>query len=176
MIILDRDGVINHDSDDYIKTPEEWIPISSSADAIARLNRSGFYVAVATNQSGLSRGLFDLETLIAIHQKMSDHLATFGAHIDKIIYCPDHPDNPGLNRKPAPGMAIELLNHFNAVAENTWFIGDTLSDIQCAINSGCKPALVRTGKGVRTLNNPEWGNFNVPVFDDLNNFVVKLLN
>jgi D-glycero-D-manno-heptose 1,7-bisphosphate phosphatase len=174
LIILDRDGVINHDSDHYIKHPDEWSPIEGSAQAIADLAKQGFKIAVATNQSGLSRGLFDLTTLKAIHQKMFNYLAEHGARIDQLEYCPDHPDNPGPNRKPAPGMALALLAHFNAIPAETWFVGDTMSDVMCAINSGCKPALVKTGKGMKTLANSEIEALNVPVFEDLADFVRHL--
>ena len=174
LIILDRDGVINHDSDHYIKSPEEWLPIEGSAEAIAQLIQSGYSIGVATNQSGLSRGLFDLAMLEKIHSKMNQHLADHGARIDKLVFCPDHPDNPGPDRKPAPGMVIKLLEEFNAVAEETWFVGDTISDVQCALNSGCKPAVVRTGKGAHTLTKPEFQKLDVPVFDDLADFVKHL--
>ena len=176
LIILDRDGVINHDSDDYIRSPGEWLPITGSAQAIAQLNQADFKVGVATNQSGLSRGFFDLTTLTAIHETMFEHLAIEGAHIDQLEFCPDHPDKPGPNRKPAPGMVLKLLADFDAVANATWFVGDSLSDIRCALNAGCKPALVRTGKGMTTANMSEFKKLHVPVYDDLAHFVDELLN
>ena len=174
LIILDRDGVINHDSDDYIKSPEEWLPIEGSAEAIAQLIQSGYKICVATNQSGLSRGMFSVDTLADIHAKMNQHLAEHNAKIDKLIFCPDHPDNPGPDRKPSPGMAIKLLEEFSAIAQETWFVGDSMSDIGCALNAGCKPVLVRTGKGMKTLASPEFQDLDVPVFNNLADFVKRL--
>lgn len=176
LVILDRDGVINEDSAEFIKTPGEWIPLPGSAAAIARLNDAGFKVGVATNQSGIGRGLFDTNTLNDMHQKMANHLLTYGAHIDKLVFCPDHPDQPGPNRKPAPGMALQLLEAFSAKAEETWFVGDSLSDVFCAINAKCKPVLVKTGKGKETLSRPELTKLNVPVYENLAGFVDQLLN
>ncbi|TQV88549.1 D-glycero-beta-D-manno-heptose 1,7-bisphosphate 7-phosphatase [Aliikangiella coralliicola] len=170
LIILDRDGVINLDSDDYIKSPEEWIAIQSSLKAVAILNRAGYKVGVATNQSGISRGYFDEVTLAMMHKKMEMELARVGAHIDALEYCSDHPDQPGPNRKPNPGMPNKLIEMFEANPAQTWFVGDSLSDIKCAINAGCKPVLVLTGKGQRTL---EKGGLpqNLPIYDNLKSFV-----
>lgn len=174
LVILDRDGVINLDSDEYIKNPDEWIPIKSSLRAIAGLNRAGYKVAVATNQSGISRGYFDTVTLMLMHKKMELELARVGGHIDAIEYCPDHPDQAGPDRKPNPGMAKRLLEKFNAVPEQTWFVGDSSSDLSCAESAGCKAALVLTGKGRKTLGNLESGQ-QIPVFNDLLDFVEKEL-
>jgi D-glycero-D-manno-heptose 1,7-bisphosphate phosphatase len=174
LIILDRDGVINQDSDHYIKSPDEWIPIESSLRAIAKLNRAGYKIAVATNQSGIARGMFDTATLVMMHKKMEMELAKVGGHIDALEYCPDHPDNPGPDRKPNPGMVNKLLNLFDAKPEDTWFVGDSISDIQCALNTKCKPALVLSGKGQRTLKKDHFP-LMTPVFDDLQNFVDCLL-
>jgi len=174
LIILDRDGVINLDSDNYIKTPEEWIPIQSSLNAIALLNRAGYKVAVATNQSGISRGFFDPVTLAMMHKKMELELAKVGAHIDALEYCPDHPDKAGPNRKPNPGMAKKLISLFNAVPEETWFVGDSLSDIHCALNSNCKPVLVLSGKGKKTFQQATLPK-DLPIFNDLSSFVSNLL-
>ncbi len=175
LIILDRDGVINQDSDHYIKSPDEWFPIQGSAEAIARLNQAGYKIGIATNQSGIARGLFDLDTLQEMHNRMADHLAEFGAHVDQILFCPDHPEMAGPDRKPAPGMALKLLRTFSAKAEETWFVGDSLSDVLSAINAGCRPALVKTGKGLKTINAPEISKYEVPVFADLRDFVNDLL-
>lgn len=174
LIILDRDGVINRDSDDYIKTPDEWIAIPSSLKAIAALNNAGYHVAVATNQSGIARGYFDTTTLTLMHKKMELELAKVGGHISALEYCPDHPDNPGPNRKPNPGMPNKLLGLFDAKPEETWFVGDSRSDIECAINAKCKPVLVLTGKGRRTLQNYS-ANDELAVFEDLKSFVENLL-
>lgn len=174
LIILDRDGVINLDSDDYIKSPEEWIPIDSSLKAIARLNQAGYKIGVATNQSGIARGYFNEVTLTMMHKKMEMLLAQVGGHINALEYCPDHPNNPGPNRKPNPGMALKLLELFNAEPSETWFVGDSLSDIQSATNAGCKPALVLTGKGERTINKLTLDH-NIPIFKDLAEFTDHLL-
>lgn len=174
LIILDRDGVINLDSDDYIKSMDEWQPIPSSLTAIARLNRAGFKVAVATNQSGVSRGYFNHATLALIHKKMELALAQVGGHLDALEYCPDHPDQATIYRKPNPGMALKLLERFDALAGETWLVGDSLSDIECALNAGCKPALVLTGKGERTLKKLTSGH-SVAVFEDLAAFVSHVL-
>ncbi|MGX5200324.1 D-glycero-beta-D-manno-heptose 1,7-bisphosphate 7-phosphatase [Aliikangiella sp. IMCC44632] len=174
LIILDRDGVINLDSDDYIKSVDEWIPIQSSLRAIAKLNSLGYKVAVATNQSGIGRGYFDTATLALMHKKMSHELAKVGGHIDALEYCPDHPQSAGPNRKPAPGMALNLLAQFNAKPEHTWFVGDSISDIECAINAGCRPALVLTGKGSKTLQNPKLLE-DIPRFKNLARFVDFLI-
>ncbi len=175
LIILDRDGVINLDSDQYIKSPEEWIPIESSLRAIARLNRAGYKVAIATNQSGISRGYFDTVTLAMMHKKMEMALAHVGAHIDALEFCPDHPDNPGPDRKPNPGMVNKLLKLFEVNPKETWFVGDAISDIKCAINADCKPALVLSGKGDKTKVNKELPK-DTPIFDTLCDFVDNLLD
>ena len=174
LVILDRDGVINEDSDDYIKSPDEWVAIPSSLEAISRLNKAGIRVAVATNQSGISRGYYDVETLERIHDKMADSLKAYGGWIDALEFCPDHPDAAGPFRKPAPGMLNKLLDEFSADPTKTWFVGDTKSDIQCARNAGCLPALVKTGKGLRTLESLSPVDF--PVYDNLESFVDELLS
>ena len=175
LIILDRDGVINHDSDNYIKSPSEWLPINGTAEAIAKLNKLGIKVGVATNQSGIGRGLFDEKMLNSIHQKMHMYLSEHGAHLDKLSFCPDHPDAAGPNRKPAPGMALFLLDYFKADAAETWFVGDSISDLLCAIIAGCKPALVLTGKGRRTLQKKEFESLSVPIYKDLADFFSQVI-
>ncbi|RLA01707.1 MAG: D-glycero-beta-D-manno-heptose-1,7-bisphosphate 7-phosphatase [Gammaproteobacteria bacterium] len=175
LIILDRDGVINYDSDNYIKSEEEWLPIPSSLTAIAQLTKAGYLIAIASNQSGLSRNYFTLQTLENIHQKMFETIKDHGGQINAIEFCPDHPDNPGPNRKPAPGMVNKLLEQFQAQAGETWFVGDSISDIYCALNAGCKPALVLTGKGRKTQKIESFDN-NIPVFNDLLAFTNHILN
>jgi len=175
LIILDRDGVVNYDSDDYIKNPEEWLPIDSSILAIAELCKAGFLVAIASNQSGISRGYFSEQTLDRIHQKMLSIIRQQGGDISAIEYCPDHPDHPGHDRKPSPGMALKLLKQFNADPSKTWFVGDSLKDIQCAENAHCKPALVLTGKGQTDQYSKDL-NPDVPVFKNLAYFVAQLLS
>ncbi len=167
LVILDRDGVINQDSDNFIKNPNEWIPIPGSLEAIALLNQSGFRVAVATNQSGVSRGLFDMATLNSIHDKMHRELALVGGRIDAVFYCPHSADDHCDCRKPKPGMIKEIGKRFSLELNEVFAVGDALRDIQSFANAGCKPVLVRTGKGETTLksgNLPE----NTLVFADLN--------
>jgi D-glycero-D-manno-heptose 1,7-bisphosphate phosphatase len=152
LIILDRDGVINHDSPEYIKSVEEWIPINGSIDAIARLHKSGFIVVVATNQSGLARGKYDLDDLEAMHEKLTRLVEEQGAELGAIFYCPHHPDDKCKCRKPMPGMVDAIEAEFNISAEGYYFIGDSLRDLQAAVTKGCKPILVKTGNGKKTLS------------------------
>ncbi|VAX10425.1 Histidinol-phosphatase [hydrothermal vent metagenome] len=166
LVILDRDGVINEDSDTYIKTPDEWTPLPGSLEAIARLNHAGYYVAVATNQSGLARGLFDIHTLNAIHQKMSDALAKLGGHIDLVLFCPHGPDDHCNCRKPQPGMMHNLADKLNADLTGMPFIGDSLRDLQAAVSVKAQPILVLTGNGQKTAAQLE-GLGDVPVYPDL---------
>ncbi len=153
LIILDRDGVINEDSDSYIKSVDEFRPYPASLEAIARLKAAGITVAVATNQSSLARGYFDVATLDAMHAKLARELAAVdpAAKIDKIVYCPHHPDDGCDCRKPRPGMLLELMREFGAAREKTVFIGDNLSDLRAARAAGVAFVLVRTGKGERVL-------------------------
>ncbi len=173
LIILDRDGVINQDSDSYIKSPEEWIPIESSLRAIAKLNQAGYKVAIATNQSGIGRRMFDHITLAMINKKMEMALAKVGAHIDALEYCPDHPDDAGPDRKPNTGMVNRLIKQFNVEPSKTFFIGDSISDIECAKNAGCKPILVLTGKGKNTAS--KIVKTNIPVFANLSLAIDSLI-
>src|SRR3954468_2996285 len=152
LIILDRDGVINHDSADYIKSADEWIPIDGSIDAIARLYRAGFTVVVATNQSGLARSKFDLDDLEAMHEKLTQLVEEQGAELGAIFYCPHHPDDKCKCRKPMPGMIDAIEAEFNISAEGFYFVGDSLRDLQAAVTKGCKPILVKTGNGEKTLS------------------------
>jgi D-glycero-D-manno-heptose 1,7-bisphosphate phosphatase len=150
LIILDRDGVINQDSDQYIKRPEEWKPIPGSLDAIARLNHSGFRVVVASNQSGVGRGLFDMATLIAINDKMYRALGQLGGRIDALFYCPHAAEAQCVCRKPKPGMFIDIAQRFNTDLRGVPAIGDSLRDLQAARTAGATPMLVLTGKGRKT--------------------------
>ncbi|MDP1673512.1 MAG: D-glycero-beta-D-manno-heptose 1,7-bisphosphate 7-phosphatase [Burkholderiales bacterium] len=150
LIILDRDGVINQDSPSYIKSPEEWKPIPGSLEAIALLNQAGYRVLVATNQSGVGRGLFEMATLNAIHDKMHRALGVIGGRIDGIFYCP-HAHDAGCNcRKPKPGLLEEISRRFGVSLEGVPFIGDSLRDLQAAVTVGAQPVLVLTGKGKKT--------------------------
>ncbi len=177
LIILDRDGVINHDRDDYVKSADEYIPIEGSISAIARLNKAGFTVVVATNQAGLARGKFELEDLEAMHAKLTRLVEEGGGEIGAIFYCPHHPDDNCKCRKPKPGMLDAIEAEFNTSVESSYFVGDSLRDLQAAVQKGCKPLLVKTGNGVRTLaqlavpglqtNLPAIDAEQVQVFDDL---------
>jgi D-glycero-D-manno-heptose 1,7-bisphosphate phosphatase len=177
LIILDRDGVINQDSDAYIKSPEEWIPIPGSLEAIARLNRAGYTVTVATNQSGLSRGYFDLQTLSAMHHKMDDMLSLLGGRVEGIFFCPHAPRDKCACRKPQPGLLLDIGRRFSVPLEEVFYVGDTISDLLCAKQAGAKPVLVKTGKGERTALEMDANGFNdVPVFSNLAEVVDALLD
>ena len=151
LIILDRDGVINHDREDYVKSADECIPIEGSISAIVRLNKAGYTVVIATNQAGLAKGKFELEDLEAMHEKISGLVEENGGEIGAIFYCPHHPEENCKCRKPKPGMLDAIEAEFNTSVEGSYFIGDSLRDLQAAIQKACKPVLVRTGNGVRTL-------------------------
>ena len=174
LIILDRDGVINYDSDQFIKSPDEWRPIPGSLEAIARLNHAGFRVVVATNQSGLGRGLFDMATLIAINDKMHKALAQLGGRIDAVFYCPHAADSACECRKPKPGMFIEIANRFGVELTGVPCVGDSVRDLEAAATVEAQPILVLTGKGEKTLRD---GVFpaNTIIFPDLAFVVTALL-
>ncbi|MCA1926376.1 MAG: D-glycero-beta-D-manno-heptose 1,7-bisphosphate 7-phosphatase [Thiobacillus sp.] len=151
LIILDRDGVINFDSDQFIKSPEEWKPIPGSLEAIARLTREGWHVAVATNQSGLARGLFEIATLNAIHAKMHKAVAAAGGRIEAVFYCPHSSEMHCACRKPRAGMLHEIAARYGCDLRGVPSVGDSLRDLQAAVSVGARPLLVKTGKGERTL-------------------------
>ena len=151
LVILDRDGVINYDSAQFIKSPNEWIPIPGSLEAIALLNQSGFRVALATNQSGIGRGLFDMATLNAIHDKMHRALGQFGGRIDALFYCPHAADTHCDCRKPKPGMIEDIGRRFGIDLKDVPSVGDSLRDLQAGLPFGTQNILVRTGKGETTL-------------------------
>ncbi|MGL1833182.1 D-glycero-beta-D-manno-heptose 1,7-bisphosphate 7-phosphatase [Rhodocyclaceae bacterium SMB388] len=155
LIILDRDGVINHDSDQFIKSPDEWKPIDGSLEAIARLNQWGWRVVIASNQSGIGRGLFGMDTLNAINDKMIKTLAQVGGRLDAIFFCPHPADSTCDCRKPKPGMFIQIAERFNLDLAGVPAVGDSLRDLQAGIAVGCKPYLVLTGKGQKTSADPE---------------------
>lgn len=172
LVILDRDGVINQDSDDFIKSPDEFVPIPGSLEAIARLNKAGFRVVVATNQSGVARGLFDLDTLDAMHDKLRRLLAEVDGHIDGIFFCPHSPDAGCDCRKPLPGLLEQAAEAFTTNLEGVPVIGDSLRDLESAITAGATPLLVRTGKGERSLASLREASADArlkaaPVYDDL---------
>jgi D-glycero-D-manno-heptose 1,7-bisphosphate phosphatase len=150
LVILDRDGTINQDSDQYIKSPTEWKPIPGSLEAIARLTQGGWRVAVATNQSGLSRGLFDMSTLNAIHAEMHRAVGQAGGRIDAIFFCPHAADSNCECRKPKPGLLREVASRFGVELEGVPMIGDSLRDVTAAAAAGAQPWLVLTGNGRKT--------------------------
>lgn len=150
LVILDRDGVINEDSDAFIKSVEEWIPLPGSFDAIARLSRAGFTVVVATNQSGLGRGLFTAEALEAMHRRLLQGVSDAGGRLGKIYHCPHRPDEGCSCRKPAAGMLDAIASDYNVDLTGVPIVGDSLRDLQAGQAHDCLPILVRTGKGRRT--------------------------
>lgn len=166
LVILDRDGVINQDSPEFVKSPAEWRPLPGSLEAIAALTRAGHAVAVATNQSGVARGLLDLGTLEAIHGEMCEAVARAGGRIAAIEYCPHDPGAGCDCRKPEPGMLRRLLARFGANARETVCIGDAARDLEAARRAGCRPVLVLTGKGGATLAGLAAGH-DIPVYADL---------
>ncbi len=174
LIILDRDGVINEDSDDYIKSPEEFVPLPGSLEAMARLYRAGYTIAVATNQSGIARGYFDIDTLNRMHEKLYQLLGAYGAEIEGIFYCPHSPDDACECRKPKPGLLLDIKARFNVLMPDVSVVGDSLRDLQAAKSVGAQPILVRTGKGERTLAKGE-GLEGIPVYADLAAFVDDFL-
>jgi D-glycero-D-manno-heptose 1,7-bisphosphate phosphatase len=166
LVILDRDGVINKDSPDYIKSVAEWIPLPGSLDAIGRLNQAGFHTVVATNQSGVARGLLDIEMLARIHEHMHQALAAHGATVDAVFFCPCGPDDECDCRKPKPGLLHQIAERTHTNLATVACIGDSRRDIEAARAAGAKPILVRTGNGVAT--EPELpSEWKVPVYDDL---------
>lgn len=157
--------MINQDSDAYIKSLEEWLPIPGSIEAIAQLSKAGWTVAVATNQSGIARGYYSLETLEAMHARLRALVAEQGGEVGHIVYCPHGPDDGCDCRKPKPGMLQAIAEHYQADLAGVWFVGDSKGDLEAALAVDAQPVLVKTGKGERTLSKgvPE----NVLIFDDL---------
>ena len=175
LIILDRDGVINFDSDQFIKSPDEWKPIPGSLEAIARLSREGWRVVVATNQSGLARGLFEMATLNTIHAKMHKAVGQAGGRIEAVFYCPHSAEMDCSCRKPKPGLLEEIATRYGRDLRDVPAVGDSLRDLLAAASMGARPLLVKTGKGKKTLaagGLPK----DTPVFDDLMAAVEYLLN
>ena len=167
LIILDRDGVINHDSDDYIKSLEEWVPIPGSLDAMARLYHGGYRIAIASNQSGLGRGLFSIDDLNAIHRKLARELGSQGAQVEAIFFCPHAPDAKCACRKPLPGLLHEIAARLQIDLAGVPCIGDSWRDLESALVVGASPILVRTGNGQKTCINHAGELDNIPVFSDL---------
>ena len=173
IIVLDRDGVINEDSDDFIKSAAEWLPIPGSIEAIKRLKKAGWIVAVATNQSGIKRGYYSHQTLSEMHLKFVTLLD--GDKVDWISYAPYLSGDNSPARKPATGMLKAIEKRFNCSLQNAPMIGDTLADIKVAKAMGMQPYLVKTGKGQRTLASDDDSLKNVPVYESLNEVVEALL-
>jgi D-glycero-D-manno-heptose 1,7-bisphosphate phosphatase len=176
VLVLDRDGVINEDSDAFVKCPEEWVAIPGSLEAIARANHLGYRVVVLTNQSGLARGLFDMGGLNSIHQKLVQQLGAVGGSVDAFFVCPHLPEANCECRKPNAGMLRELSERLRISLDDTFVVGDRISDIEAARKVGAKPILVRTGKGEATLDAANDADLrDVPVFKDLAEMVDQLL-
>ena len=150
LIILDRDGTINEDRDDYVKSPEEWVPLPGALEAIARLNHAGWHTVIATNQSGLGRGLFDMAMLNAMHLKMNQLLAKQGGRIDAVLFCPHTPEDQCECRKPLPGLLHLIGERYGVELPEVHVVGDSLRDVQAGAAAGCQTHLVRTGKCGRT--------------------------
>lgn len=174
LVILDRDGVINEDSDEFIKSPDEWKPIPGSLEAIAQLTNAGWRVVVATNQSGLGRKLFDIDDLNAIHEKMYSMVNEYGGVIEAVFFCPHSPKDNCDCRKPKPGMLEQISQRLRISLEGVPVIGDSLRDLQSAQAVGAQPVLVRTGKGTKTLYNGD-GIEGIPVYCDLKQAANALL-
>lgn len=174
LLILDRDGVINYDSDAYIKSVEEWIPLPGSVEAIAQLSKSGWTVAIATNQSGIARGYYDIATLDAMHARLRALVAEQGGEVGLVVYCPHGPDEGCDCRKPKPGMLKIISEHYKVPLAGIWFVGDSLGDLEAAKAVDSQPVLVKTGKGEKTQAK------NLPVgtliFDDLAAVAAELIN
>jgi len=176
IVILDRDGVINQDSDNFIKTVDEFIPLPGSAEAIAKLKHAGYKVYIATNQSGIARGFYNVETLHAMHDKLAALLKEHHAEIDGIEFCPHGPDDNCDCRKPKAGMYLTIAKQAGlSDCSDIIVVGDSLRDLQAAQAVNAKPYLVRTGKGERTIKKGE-GLEGISVYNDLSDFVNQLLD
>ena len=177
LAILDRDGTINADSDDYVKSPEEWAPLPGALEAIAKLNHAGWHVVLATNQSGLARGLFDMAALNAMHVKMNRLLAAHGGRIDAAFFCPHQPTDACACRKPLPGLLLQIGERFGVELKDVPCVGDSLRDLQAAQAAGCVPHLVLTGKSQALRGKPLLAETpsNTVVHDDLGAFANFLL-
>lgn len=167
LIVLDRDGVINRDSNAFIKSPAEWQPIDGSLEAIALLGRNGFTVAIASNQSGIGRGLFDRRTLTAIHRKLRRAVSRAGGRIDRIVFCPHRPEDHCDCRKPAPGLLLRLARHYDMDLAGVPVVGDAARDLQAAAAVGARPILVLTGKGLAARSELSGSGTGVEVYPNL---------
>ena len=181
LVILDRDGVINHDSDDYIKSPDEWQPLPGSLEAIARLCRADYTVVVATNQAGVGRGLFSQEMLIRIHRKMASSIRDKGGRLDSVFFCPHSPAEQCGCRKPKPGMLLEISDRLGIGLSGVPVVGDSLRDLEAAEVAGAIPVLVKTGRGRLTQEKLSKGELShtlgqTPVYADLAAFTDAVLD
>lgn len=172
LIILDRDGVINYDSEHYIKTPDEWIPIPGSIEAIAKLSQAGHHVVIASNQSGVGRGYYTLATLEKIHEKMNQFIQKAGGKLSGIYFCPHTPEDKCDCRKPKPGLLKAIAKDFPTEIKNAILVGDSLRDIQAAQAINCKAVLVKTGNGKNFQNHEELKN--IPTYENLKSFADSL--
>jgi D-glycero-D-manno-heptose 1,7-bisphosphate phosphatase len=167
LVILDRDGVINRDSPDFVKSADEWQPLPGSIEGIAALSNAGFTVAVASNQSGLARGLFGRRSLDAMHRKLRRLVAARGGRVDRIVVCPHGPDEGCDCRKPSPGLFLRLARHYGIALDGVPAIGDSLRDLEAAAAAGATPILVRTGNGRRTEASLPDNLRHIAIYDDL---------
>ena len=176
LIVLDRDGVINRESADFVKSADEWVPLDGSIEAIARLSGAGFSIAIASNQSGLARGLFDTKALADMHSKLHALVADAGGRIEHIAICPHGPDDNCDCRKPLPGLLHQIGTTLNISLVNAPVIGDSLRDLEAAQAAGARPILVRTGNGSQTEDNLPAGLSTVDVYDNLATAATALLS
>ena len=174
LILLDRDGVINFDSPDYIKRPSEWLPLPGAIEAIAKLRNAGYLVGVCSNQAGVGRGKFSGAALDAIHAKMCGAIADAGANLNCVRYCRHHPNEGCRCRKPEPGMLLSAMQESAADPEQTLYIGDSYTDVQAALAAGCQPILVRSGNGLDAAHRAV-AVTELPVYDDLAHFAREWL-
>ncbi len=172
VVILDRDGVINQDSAEYIKSADEWLPLAGSLDGIKIISEKGYRVFVATNQAGIGRGLFETSALEAMHKKMCSLVEQAGGKITGIHYCPHHPDDGCRCRKPGTGLLEAIAEKSGEDLRGQPFVGDSVKDIQAAQSMGCRPILVLTGNGLNTQ--AKLGSDQVETFDDLYQFALSL--
>lgn len=175
IVILDRDGVINEDSPDHIRSAAEWLPIAGSLEAIARLSQAGWRVFIATNQSGLGRQLFDYDAFAAINERLQKLLAELGGRVDGIFFAPDHPDAPTPQRKPGPGMLLDLARRLGITLDGVPMLGDSWRDLQAARAAGARPVLVRSGNGRKTEQKHRHELDGIEVYDNLADFATALL-
>lgn len=176
LVILDRDGVINHDSDDFVRTPDEWLPIDGSIEAIARLSGAGFTVAVATNQSGIGRKLLDKPALDAMHEKLRSLVKDAGGDVDRIVYCPHHPDDGCDCRKPAPGLYLKLSRQYGVPLDGVPVVGDSERDLVAARAVNGRPILVLTGNGKNAATDMMRRGDTVETYADLDSVATQLIS